>query len=360
MKIVVKVGTSSLTDKNGFLNQKYISELSSSIASLKSQGHHLTIVSSGAIGAGIGKLNLKKVQTLRQKQALAAIGQPLIMNAYSSSLHKYKIIAAQILLTRDSFDDRDKYLNVRNTLAELIERGIIPIINENDTTAIEEINFGDNDTLAALAAIAIDADILIILTDVEGFYAGQPLKSKLLNEIKEITPEIETFAENKSSSKRGRGGMKSKIEAAKVAVSCGIDVLILHNSKHNDLEKIIKNKNCGTFFHAKHLSIKAKKSWIAFGKKTKGYIFVDKITVQMLKDKGKSLLAAGIIGIEGSFKRGDAVIISDSSKKDFARGLTNFSNTDLDLIKGKQTNEIKKIFASCEEEIIHRDNLVLL
>jgi glutamate 5-kinase len=360
MKIVIKIGTSALTDKDGFLNQRYISEFSNSIANLKADGYDIVIVSSGAIGAGRRQLNAQKPINIRQKQALAAIGQPLIMNAYSQALSKYNINAAQLLLTRDNFDNRDKYINIRNTLCELLRKNIIPIINENDTVAVEEINFGDNDTLAALVSIAVEADIFIILTDVEGLFAGKPSKSKLITKVEKITQEIEDYASQYSSSKNGTGGMKTKVSAAKAASLSGIDVIITSYLKHNLLKEIVINKNYGTHFIAKKTHIALKKSWIAFSKKCKGSILVDKRAAEILINKGKSLLAAGIVSVEGVFKRGDTVIISDNSRKDFARGISNYDSSDLNKIKGKKSAQIKKIIAGAQEEVVHRDNLAIL
>ncbi|MDR2192453.1 MAG: glutamate 5-kinase [Endomicrobium sp.] len=362
MKLVIKVGTSTITDKNGVLNGQYISAFAQAVARLKKENNEILIVSSGAIGAGLGRLKLQhRPSALREKQALAAIGQPLIMNAYAKSFSLHNMLVAQVLLTRDDFENRVKYINARNTLCELIERNVVPIINENDTVAVEEINFGDNDTLAALTACAVDADILIILTDVDGLYDGIPSKSKLIDKIEKITPEIEKYATRKSSSGKGIGGMSAKIAAAKIAVSSGVDVIITNGSKLELLNNIAAKEKCGTLFKADKRRLEAKKSWIAFGKKPKGNIVVDKKAAQALIENGKSLLAAGIVKASGNFKRGDTVIISEmESKKDFARGLVNFDSAEMQKIKGKKSKEIQKIIASAEEEAVHRDNLVII
>jgi glutamate 5-kinase len=362
MKLVIKLGTSALTDKNGFLNKKFIFDFTSSIKELMNDGHQIIIVSSGAIGAALGKLNIKtKPKTLRVKQALAAIGQPIIMSAYCESFAKHDVNVAQILLTRDDFEDRTKFINVRNTLSELLDRNIISIINENDTVAVEEINFGDNDTLAALVSTAIDADIFIILTDVDGFYAGLPSKSNLIKRVEKITPEIEALASPHSSSGKGSGGMMTKVIAAKIATSSGIDTMIINRLKHNLLKEIIISKNHGTHFVAKKIYLEAKKSWIAFGKKTKGTIFVDKAAQEAITNKGKSLLAAGIKEVVGNFKRGDAVTIAQiETAIKFAQGLSNFDTQTIEKIKGKKTTEIAKLISPTQEsEVIHRDNLAI-
>ena len=362
MKIVIKVGTSTLTDKDGLLNKKYIAELALELSEILKNNHQVILVSSGAIGAGIGHFKLKtKPKTLREKQALAAVGQPLVMSAYAEAYAKYGFTVAQLLLTRDDFDSRVKYINARNTLSELLEKNILPIINENDTIAVEEINFGDNDTLAALVAAAVDADILVILTDVDGLYDGNPSSGKLISRVEKITEEIESFASSKSSSGKGTGGMKTKILAAKIAASCGVNTIITNGAKLKLLKDITQGKDAGTVFAAKKSPLEAKKSWIAFSKKPKGAVFVDKKAAEALIVKGKSLLAAGVTGVSGNFKRGDTVTVCENgTKKDFARGLINYSFDDMIKIKGKNTKDIKKIISSGEDEVIHRDNLVIL
>ena len=216
MKLVIKVGTSTITDKNGGLNKRYINAFAKSVADIQKENNEILIVSSGAIGAGLGHLKLKnRPSSLREKQALAAVGQPLIMNAYALAFAAHNLSVAQVLLTRDDFENRVKYINARNTLCELIERKIIPIVNENDTVAVEEINFGDNDTLAALTACAVGAQLLVIFTDVDGLYNGVPSKSKVINVVEKITPEIENYATRKSSSAKGTGGMSAKLRPQK-------------------------------------------------------------------------------------------------------------------------------------------------
>lgn len=362
MKIVIKVGTSSLTDKNGFLNEKFMDAFVESIAALKNEGWDIVLVSSGAIVAGLSALNIKtKPQSIREKQALSAVGQPIIMNAYCKNFQKRKTSAAQILLTRDDFENRAKYINLRNTFSELLKRKITPIVNENDTVAIEEINFGDNDTLAALTATAIAADILILCTDVEGLYDGKPPKARLIKRVDKINSEILAFATSASSSGKGSGGMKTKIIAAKTVTESGIDMMIIKSARHKALKEIILSKEGGTFFPAQKKKLSAKRSWIAFGKKPKGTIFVDKKAADMLANKGKSLLAAGIVGSLGNFKRGDTIAISESeNRKEFARGLSAFDRETIEKIKGKKSWEIKNIAPNIKEEVVHRDNLVIL
>jgi glutamate 5-kinase len=362
MRLVIKAGTSTLTSKNGLLNREYIFNLAQCLFELQDCNHEIIIVSSGAVGAGRTKLGMcSKPKTTKEKQAFAAVGQPLVMNAYSDAFIKYGKTVAQVLLTREVFDKRVAYINARNTLNVLIQNKVIPIINENDTVSISEINFGDNDTLAALVAATIDADKLIIFTDVDGFYRGNPATSELIPRIDKITEDIEKYATSSSSSGKGTGGMKTKITAAKIAAASGVETVIINGSKLNLLKDVVSGCQAGTVIKAEKQCLQAKKSWIAFSKKSKGIIFVDNKAADILLNKGKSLLPAGIVKISGIFYRGDTVNIANvETKKDFARGLTNYDSSAVEKIKGKKTIDIKKIIDSEEDEIIHRDNLVLL
>jgi glutamate 5-kinase len=362
VRIVIKVGTSTLTSGNGLLNEKYISDLVAEVVALKEDGHEILIVSSGAIGAGCAYLHINaRPRVLREKQAFAAVGQPLVMKAYSDAFARYKKTIAQILLTRDDFDKRDKYINVRNTLNTLIENDVIPIINENDSVAVEEINFGDNDTLSALVAAAINVDKLIIFTDVDGIYRGYPYKVSVIPKIEKITEEIEKLTTGVSSSGKGTGGMKAKIIAAKIAAASGVDTVITNGLKLNLLKDIISGYQAGTIIKAEPRSLKAKKSWIAFSKKLKGTVFVNAKAAEALMNEGKSLLAVGITKINGNFKRGDTVSISSTETgKDFARGLINYDSEIVDIIKGKKSSEIARLIRASDDEVVHRDNLVIL
>ncbi|MDR3124975.1 MAG: glutamate 5-kinase [Endomicrobium sp.] len=361
MRIVIKVGTSTLTVKEGLLNEGYIYDLAKEISALRTHGHEILIVSSGAVSAGKAHLRIKNDQkTLRGKQAFAAIGQPLLMNVYSKAFASYNNIVAQILLTREVFDRRTNYLNVRNTLNALIENKVIPIINENDSVSIDEINFGDNDTLSALVALAVSADKLVIFTDVDGFYNGDPETSLLVPRIEHITKEVEKFANTVSSSAKGVGGMRAKITAAKIATSSGVDTIITNGVNIILLKDIILGKQVGTSIIASKKRLEAKKSWIAFSKKPKGTIYVDQNAENFLISKGKSLLAVGITKVSGTFKRGDTIDIANAQTgKNFARGLTNYDSKDIEKVKGRKTQEMKGVI-DIVEEVIHRDNLVVI
>ncbi|MFC1501453.1 glutamate 5-kinase [Elusimicrobiota bacterium] len=361
MRLVVKIGTNLLTEKTGSLNEKLIGSITKDLAKLKKAGAEIVIVTSGSIGAGMGKLKIhKRPNSLREKQALAAIGQPLLMDIYQEKLGSLGIDIAQVLLTRHDFHEREQYINARDTLFSLLELGVIPIVNENDTVAIEEINFGDNDTLSALVAATISADYLFMLTDVDGLHKGAPGKGELLSTVEKITSEIENHATDKSESGKGTGGMKTKISAAKIAISSGVKTVIAKGTESNIISRIVNGEQIGTTF-VPSKAMCARKSWIAFGPKCKGKISIDDGAVKALTEKGKSLLPSGITSVNGKFGVGDTISIVDSKHKEIARGLTYYSSKDIEKMKGKKSEEIKKILPHHNfEEIVHRDNLVTL
>jgi len=361
MRIVVKVGTNLLTQKDGSLNVQRIQSFAEDIAKLKNAGHQVVLVTSGAIGSGMGKLGwTARPATLREKQALAAIGQPLLMNVYQEYFSKLDITIAQVLLTRQDFDDRQAYLNARNTMLTLLELGAVPIINENDTVATEEIKIGENDTLSALVAAKINADYVILFTDVEGLYKGVPGKSELVSRVEEITPEIEAYATGVSSSGKGVGGMHTKLQAAKIATAAGVRMVIASGARAGVIEKIINGEPIGTLF-LPNQSLDARKCWIAFGTKCRGKIVVDEGAARALLNSGKSLLPSGIVSVEGKFEVGDPVSVFTTAKKEIGRGLTYYSAEEIEKIKGKKSSEIKKILGHADyEDVIHRDNLVIL
>lgn len=365
MRIIIKIGTSTLTDKTGKLNTQYISSFAKEITHIKkTKKVDIILVTSGAIGAGLGYLNLSKRPTvLREKQALASVGQPLIMQAYRQAFEPLNLAVAQILLTRYDFDDRERYINIRNSIEELLKRNIIPIINENDSIAIDEINFGDNDTLSALVAVATQSDILFILTDVDGLYEGIPNKSNIIKQIKKITPELLEIAKPNSGSGKGTGGMHTKLIAAKIATSSGVKTFITNGSKLNLISDALSGESIGTEILADKI-LKSRKSWIAFGKKTYGNITIDTNASIAVVERQKSLLASGITSINGNFRRGDTIGIFEASKKnkkEIARGLSNYDSDDLEKIIGKSSEQIKKQYPyiNCEE-VVHKDNLVVI
>lgn len=362
-RIVVKVGTHLLTDEEGFLNRDYIKELSRQLFFLQQEGRKVTLVTSGAIKAGTERIGITKLlKTIPEKQAAAAVGQGLLMNEYTTAFKKYNQIVAQILLTKEDIIDRKKYLNARNTFFTLFKYNVIPIVNENDTVAVEEIQFGDNDTLSALVAVLIEADILIILSDVDGLYTSDPnlySDAQIIREVKEITSEIKKIA-GKTRKIGATGGMQTKIQAAEIVTHSGIFMVIANGREKNILKRIISGEEVGTLFLPHPRKLSSRKCWIAFSLPTEGEIYVNEGAKKMLK-KGKSLLPIGIFKIEGDFQKGDSVKIIDENGKEFARGITNYSSKEIDLIKGKRTEEISPILGyKFTDEVIHADNLCII
>ncbi|MEW6416849.1 MAG: glutamate 5-kinase [Nitrospirota bacterium] len=363
-RLVVKIGSNILADGKKGLDTKRISSIAREISELQDMGYDIVLVSSGAIAAGMGKLSLKeKPRDIKLKQAVAAIGQSSLMWAYERSFGDYRKKVAQVLLTRDDLSDRKRYINSKNTLLTLLLYKIIPIINENDTVATDEIRFGDNDYLASLVASLIEAERLIILSDVDGLYTEDPrrsVKAKIIDYVEEITPEIEEKAGGTGSAV-GTGGMYSKLLAAKQAVSHGIIVHIISGRKDGLLTSLVQGKHCGTIFEPKKEKLSSRKGWIAYGSRSKGSLIIDEGAIKALIQGGKSLLPSGIVTVEGDFDTGDAVYCLDSKGNRIAKGLTNYSSSEIDKIKGRKTSEIEKVLGyKYSDEAIHRDNLVLL
>ncbi len=362
-RIVVKVGTSSLVDEDGALDRAKVENLCDQLGVLKREGKEVILVSSGAIRAGMDRLGIRKrPKSIPELQASAAIGQGCLMQMYSDLLSGHGVVPAQVLLTRDDFHNRVRYLNARNTLYTLLRFGALPIVNENDTVATEEIRFGENDTLSALVAACVDGDLLLNLSDVEGLYDGDPRTDqgcKLIEEVAEITQEIESIAGG-THGLCGSGGMRSKIEAAKIAVNSGVRMVIALASRPNVIVDAASGRNVGTRFLASAEGLSHKKRWIAFGSRVKGGVVINEGARKMVSGGGKSLLAAGIVGCEGTFDVGDLVAVMDESRNQIARGLTNYGSAEIKLIKGKRSSEIERILGHKDfDEVIHRDNLVL-
>jgi glutamate 5-kinase len=369
-RIVIKIGSSILTHESGKLNLYRIDRLLRQVVDLKNSGRELMIVSSGAIGAGMGEMGYKERPGLiPEQQALAAIGQGLLLGVYNKLLREYGEKGAQVLLTSSDLEERDRFLNAFNTLLTLLGYGVIPIINENDTVAVQEIKFGDNDTLSARVAGLIEADLLIILSDVDGLYNGDPSKVKeglkIIHKIDEITPNIIKVA-GKKGSKVGTGGMQTKLEAARIATTSGIIMVIAPGYEENIILKIVKmleegtEYNLGTSFMPVLNSLSKRKQWIGFNLPTNGSILIDKGAEEALLYKGKSLLPGGIKVVNGNFLHGELLSVLNSAGKEIAKGLTNYSSQEIDKIKGHHTKEIYSILGYInQEEVIHRDNMVI-
>lgn len=362
-RIVIKVGTSSLTDKNYRLDPHKVEKLAKEIVALKRRGKEVILVTSGAIGAGIGKLDLKqRPRDIKVLQATAAIGQSILMSTYDRFFTMYEETIAQILLTHEDFFNRQRYLNLRNTLITLLKSGVVPIINENDTVAVDEIKLGDNDTLSALVASNLGADLLIILTDTNGLFTHDPKRSKkaeLISVVDELTPEIERSAGK--GGKAGVGGMTTKLQAAKVVMQAGIPLIIANSGAENILMRIIEGEPVGTLFMPNKKKMNVREHWILFASTPKGRIKVDEGAKTALIQNGSSLLPSGIIGVEKEFKSGDTVSIVDANGVEIARGISNYSSTDIEKIKGLHSHEIEDVLGRKEyDEVVYRGNLVLL
>ena len=362
-RIVVKVGSSLVASKGSGLRPDRIEQLADDISKIK-EGREILLVSSGAIVSGIQKLGLKTFPTrLPVKQAAAAVGQSRLMWAYEKAFERVHQKVAQVLLTHQDLADRRRFLNSRHTLSALLQFGVIPIINENDTVSVDEIRFGDNDTLAAQVAHLVDADLLVILSDVEGLFTEDPRcnpDATLMPMIAEITSEIERRAGD-SSSFEGTGGMASKIRAAKKVGEYGVGTLIINGETPGLLPAVFQGRQAGTFFLPRTRRLTSRKHWIAFTLRAKGQLVLDSGAVEALSWRGKSLLPSGIVEVHGDFEPGDAVSCLDPEGKEFAKGLINVSAEVLRKIKGLKTSEAQQVLGLQEyEEVIHRDNLVIL
>ena len=363
-RIVVKVGTSTLTHPNGKLNFSRIEGLVRELADAVNAGKQILLVSSGAVGAGMDRLGWKeKPKTIPEKQAAAAVGQGILMHTYEKLVAEYGQVVAQVLLTREDSVNRRRYANSRNTLLTLLNIGVIPIINENDAVSIDELKIGDNDTLSANVAAIVDADVLIILSDVDGVYSANPQtdpQARLLPEISEVTPEVEAMCGG-AGTMRGTGGMLTKMAAARMAMNSGIVMVIASGGRDGAVQSILAGKPIGTLFPPRQNRLQFRKRWLAFGARIKGRLKVDKGCAQALLSNGSSLLAAGVKEVEGNFEQGSTVSILNPEGWEIARGLVNYSTDDVRKIMGAHTHEIAEILGHKPyDEVVHRDNLVLL
>jgi len=363
-KMVIKIGSSSLTSKAGGLDKVSVKRFVNEVSSLIKRGMEVIIVTSGAIAAGLENLNIKKKpEDITLLQAAASIGQVELMRLYSNFFLTSGLKIGQILLTHEDTTRRKQYLNIRNTIKKLISLNIVPVINENDSVAVDEIKFGDNDELAALVAILAESDILIILTDIDGMYDKNPRiysDAKLISYIDKINEDIEKAAGGIGST-YGIGGMESKIKAAKICSFSGIKTIIANSKRKNILNKIIAGEDVGTFFAPQTVKkVKSIKKWIAFGMKTKGGIVIDRGAEEAVLNKGKSILAVGVVKVDGKFNKGDTLKVFSLDSKLIAKGISNFSSEDIEKIKGKNRDKILSEFdTSMCSEVIHRDCLVV-
>lgn len=361
--IVVKVGSTSLCDSNGILNKEKILKLILQIAYIKRKGIKVTLVSSGAISAGIGILNLdEKPKELNKKQALAAIGQAHLMQIYEDLFELFHLKCAQILLNHDDFDDRKRLMNLSNALGAILDYDVIPIINENDTLAVEEIRVGDNDTLSALVLPVVDAQLLVLVSDIDGLYDDNPHHNPdahLIHEVDGIDEHIMEFAKD-TSSQFGTGGMVTKLKAAKVVNDYGGDMAIINGQSETALIDLIEGKNVGTYFSGKSgRTLSSRQHWIMYRSSPKGQLIVDDGARDAVL-KHASLLPTGIHEVDGSFMAGSVIDVMSKDHQLLARGIVNYSSDEIKLIKGKQSSQIEGILHYKDyDEVIHADNLVI-
>jgi len=361
-RVLVKVGSAVLTGEDG-LDLNIIEQLVGDIAALRERGCQVVLVSSGAIASGKHRMGIEgKLKSIPQKQAAAAVGQGRLMRIYSNAFGKHGLFVGQVLLTMSDITDRKRFLNIRNTLFTLLEWGVITIINENDTVAVDEIKFGDNDHLAAMVANIVEAHLVINLTSTEGLYDRNPTgsgKAKLIPLVAEITPEIEAAA-TEEATPVGMGGMKSKVQAAKKVTASGIPYIIAPGRRAGVLQEIMDGKEIGTLFlpPAEHLN--SRKYWIAFTLRSRGRIFIDDGANEALVQDGKSLLPSGVTQVEGDFALGDPVTCMDAAGNTIAKGLVNYGADEIRKIMGLKSSRIEQVLGYKDyDEVIHRDNLAI-
>ncbi len=356
--IILKIGSSNLVDSKGKLKEKWLQSLAKDIKKLKKKGKKFVIVSSGAIALGKNYLKVKQKNIkIEMSQALASIGQIHLTNIYRKIFEKNKIKIGQILISLDDTEQRRRAINAKRTFENLFKLGAVPIVNENDTTATSEIKYGDNDRLAARVAQIIGANILVIFSDVDGLYSSLENK-KIIKEVSNVDEKIYSFVKNKKNY-YGSGGMKTKLEAAKICMNAGCHMAIANGKHINPLSKLLKENIC-TWFLPKVSTLDARKKWIISSIGSNGKIYIDNGALRALRN-GKSLLSAGITKVEGVFSKGDNILIVDNDGKESARGLTSFSSEEINKIKGLKSDQIEKILGySSKSEIVHRDDMVKL
>jgi len=367
--LVVKIGTSSLTHpETGYLALATIASLVECLSQLQTQGHRVVLVSSGAVGVGCARLGLKeRPRSIALKQAVAAVGQGRLMRTYDDFFTSLGQPIAQVLLTRSDLTERSRYVNAYQTFQQLLGLGVIPIVNENDTVAVEELKFGDNDTLSALVAGLVGAEWLFLLTDVDRLYSDDPRHNPEAQPIEWVQDMAELadlqVQTGKAGSNWGTGGMVTKLQAARIATEAGVRMVITEGRTPQNIQRILAGENLGTHFAPRPETLSARKRWIAHGSLASGKLYLDPGAVQALCRGGKSLLAAGLVALEGEFEEHDTVVLCDAQGQELGRGLTSYSSPDLARILGRKTEEICKILnlEGPDEvlEVVHRDNLVI-
>jgi glutamate 5-kinase len=362
--VVVKVGTNVLTDTSGLLDRARVQALADQLQRLRQAGRKVVLVSSGAIGAGVGRLGLPRRPTdLPHLQACAAVGQNALMQVYQECLSRHGVNAAQILLTAGDFDSRARYLNVRNTIVTLFEYGCLPVINENDTVSVAEIRFGDNDHLAAMVTNLLQAPLLVLLTVVDGLYERDPAEdpsAKLVTTVPHIDRSVTELA-GAGRSALGTGGMRSKLRAARLVTASGESVIMANGGRPDVLDAVFAAEPVGTLFIPHGGLVSARKRWLGYTARPRGRLVVDAGARAAVQRQGRSLLPVGVRAVVGTFGKGDVVSLCDAAGAEFARGLTNYSSADAERIRGLQTEQLAAVLGAVPyAELVHRDNLVVI
>lgn len=363
-RLVVKVGTSLLTGGKAELDQAFLAALAAETAEQRRAGREVILVTSGAIGLGLSIMRLsERPRTIPGKQALAAIGQPHLMRIYAQVFGREQLTVAQVLLTADDIHDRQRYAHARAALEELLRLGVVPIFNENDTVAVDEIKVGDNDTLSAHVTNLARADLLVILTDVAGLYEANPAEhpeATLLSEVDAVDQRIEAMAAGPGT-KLGTGGMVTKVRAAKMVAGMGEKMAIADGRQPRVLSRLLAGERLGTVFFPQGDKLASRKRWIAYALRRRGALILDAGASAALKQRGKSLLPSGVKAVEGRFRQGDCVSVKDERGQEFARGLVNYGAEEIEKLRGAKSGEIEaRLGYKYADEIIHRDDLALL
>ena len=363
-RVVVKVGSGLVTTPGEGPSSEHIERIAADLAALVHERREVALVTSGAIATGVARLGLTaRPRSIPEKQAAAAVGQSALMWEYEQAFKKHGIAVGQVLLTGQDIADRSRYLNARNTLLALLEFGVLPVINENDTVAVDEIKVGDNDNLAALVAHLIDADLLVLLTDVDGLYTGDPSQdpsARRLETVEAITDEIQRMVYD-ASARVSVGGMATKLQAAQKAGTSGIPMVIASGREAGVLPRLLKGEPIGTYFQPRDDRLAARKRWIAFAVPPQGRLAVDAGAKKALTERGKSLLPSGVVAVEGQFRAGEVVALTLADGREFARGLVSYDADEVRQIRGAKTGDIaRRLGYEGVDEVVHRDNLVIL
>lgn len=362
-RLVVKIGSALLVTKSEGIDPQRLHAITQQVATLLEQGCEVILVSSGAIACGMKLLGLtSRPSTLPEAQAAAAVGQTKLMKYYDDDLRQKGFLTSQVLLTQDDLRDRMRYWNARNTLLSLLRLKTVPVVNENDTVATEEICFGDNDRLSSMVACLVGADLLVLLSDIEGLYQDFGKDSrKVIERVERIDTSIESHAAEEKRGGLSKGGMKTKLQAAKIATSAGIPTIIANGKREDVLLKAVSGEPIGTLFLPKENRLGSRKSWIAFHSRPRGKVIVDEGAKSALLHRGKSLLSSGVVGARENFSAGEVIRIVDEKDVEFARGLVNYSSEEIEKIRRLKSSEIASVLGYKRyDEVIHRDNLVIL